>query len=55
MSLTHVAKLAGMSVAELKELNPGVKSSSAAIKRGQLALPIDRVALYKQQLALHQA
>lgn len=51
MSLTHVAKLAGMSVAELKELNPGVKSSSAAIKRGQLALPIDRVALYKQQLA----
>ena len=52
MSLTHVAKLAGMSVAELKELNPGVKSTSAAIKRGQLALPIDRVALYKQQLAM---
>ncbi len=51
MSLTHVAKLAGMNVAKLKELNPGVKSSSAAIKRGQLALPIDRVALYKQQLA----
>lgn len=51
MSLTHAAKLAGMKVAELKELNPGVKSSSAAIKRGQLALPIDRVALYKQQLA----
>lgn len=50
MSLTHVAKLAGMSVAGLKELNPGVKSTSAAIKRGQLALPIDRVALYKQQL-----
>ncbi|KAF5283792.1 hypothetical protein FQR65_LT13708 [Abscondita terminalis] len=51
MSLTHVAKLAGMSVADLKELNPGVKSNSAAIKRGQLALPIDRVALYRQQLA----
>ncbi|MGC1854718.1 MAG: transglycosylase SLT domain-containing protein [Candidatus Aquirickettsiella sp.] len=51
MSLTHVAKLAGMSVAQLKELNPGVKNSSAVIKRGQLALPIDRVALYKQQLA----
>ncbi|MCH9755438.1 MAG: transglycosylase SLT domain-containing protein [Gammaproteobacteria bacterium] len=51
MSLTHVAKLAGMNVSELKELNPGVKSTSAAIKRGQLALPIDRVALYKQQLA----
>lgn len=51
MSLTHVAKLAGMNVAKLKELNPGVKSSSAAIKRGQLALPIDRVALYKRQLA----
>jgi membrane-bound lytic murein transglycosylase D len=51
MSLTHVAKLAGMSVADLKELNPGVKSNSAVIKRGQLALPIDRVALYKQQLA----
>ena len=51
MSLTRVAKLAGMSVTELKELNPGVKNSSAAIKRGQLALPIDRVALYKQQLA----
>lgn len=50
MSLTHVAKLAGMRVADLKELNPGVKSTSAAIKRGQLALPIDRVALYKQQL-----
>ncbi|MEN9450797.1 MAG: Membrane-bound lytic murein transglycosylase [Pseudomonadota bacterium] len=50
MSLTHVAKLAGMSVAELKELNPGVKSSSSAIKRGQVAIPIDRVALYKQQL-----
>jgi LysM repeat protein len=40
-----------MNVSELKELNPGVKSTSAAIKRGQLALPIDRVALYKQQLA----
>jgi membrane-bound lytic murein transglycosylase D len=51
MSLTHVAKLAGMNVVELKELNPGVKSSSAVIKRGQLALPIDRVTLYKQQLA----
>jgi membrane-bound lytic murein transglycosylase D len=51
MSLTRVAKLAGMSVTDLKELNPGVKSSSAVIKRGQLALPIDRVALYKQQLA----
>jgi membrane-bound lytic murein transglycosylase D len=51
MSLTHVAKLAGMSVADLKELNPGVKNASAAVKRGQLALPIDRVALYKQQLA----
>lgn len=51
MSLTRVAKLAGMSVTELKELNPGVKNSSAAIKQGQLALPIDRVALYKQQLA----
>lgn len=50
MSLTHVAKLAGMSVAKLKELNPGVKSSSSAIKRGQVAIPIDRVALYKQQL-----
>lgn len=50
MSLTHVAKLAGMSVARLKELNPGVKSSSSAIKRGQVAIPIDRVALYKQQL-----
>lgn len=51
MSLTHVAKLAGMKVADLKELNPGVKSSSVAIKR-QLALPIDRIALYKQQLAI---
>lgn len=51
MSLTRVAKLAGMDVADLKELNPGVKSSSASIKRGQLALPIDRIALYKQQLA----
>jgi membrane-bound lytic murein transglycosylase D len=51
MSLTRVAKLASMSVAELKELNPGVKNSTATIKRGQLALPIDRVALYKQQLA----
>lgn len=51
MSLTRVAKLAGMNVADLKELNPGVKSSSAVIKRGQLALPIDRVTLYKQQLA----
>lgn len=51
MSLTHVAKLAGMRVADLKELNPGVKNTSAAIKRGQLALPVDRVALYQQQLA----
>lgn len=52
MSLTHVAKLAGMSIADLKDLNPGVKNTSAAVKRGQLALPIDRVALYKQQLAI---
>lgn len=52
MSLTRVAKLAGMSVAELKDLNPGVKNTSAAVKRGQFALPIDRVALYKQQLAV---
>jgi membrane-bound lytic murein transglycosylase D len=52
MSLSKVAKLAGMSVTELKELNPGVKNSSAVIKQGQLALPIDRVALYKQQLAM---
>lgn len=51
MSLTRVANLAGMSVADLKDLNPGVKNTTAAIKRGQLALPIDRVALYKQQLA----
>lgn len=51
MSLTRVAKLSGMSVADLKNLNPGVKNTTAAIKRGQLALPIDRVALYKQQLA----
>ncbi|EDP46814.1 transglycosylase SLT domain-containing protein [Rickettsiella grylli] len=49
MSLTHVAKLAGMSVAALKELNPGVKNASASIKH--LALPIDRVALYKMELA----
>lgn len=55
MSLTKVAKLAGMSVKELKELNPGIKNSSAVIKQGQLALPIDRVALYKQQLAAANA
>ncbi len=52
MSLTRVAKLAGMRVSELKELNPGVKNATASIKRTQLvALPIDRVASYKMQLA----
>jgi len=55
MSLTKIAKLSSMSVKELKELNPGVKNSSAVIKQGQLALPIDRVALYKQQLAAANA
>lgn len=53
MSLTQVAKLASMKASELKELNPGVKSNTTVLKAGrdQLVLPIDRIALYKQQLA----
>ncbi|MES2141583.1 MAG: transglycosylase SLT domain-containing protein [Pseudomonadota bacterium] len=52
ISLTHAAKLAGMNLSELKQLNPGVKNSSANLTQGQFALPIDRVALYKKQLAM---
>lgn len=51
MSLTHAAKLAGMNVSELKQFNPGVKNSSANLTQGQFALPTDRVALYRKQLA----
>jgi membrane-bound lytic murein transglycosylase D len=51
MSLAHAAKLAGMNLSELKQFNPGVKNSSANLTQGQFALPIDRVALYKRQLA----
>jgi membrane-bound lytic murein transglycosylase D len=51
ISLTHAAKLAGVNLAELKQLNPGVKNSSATLTQGQFALPIDRVALYRKQLA----
>jgi membrane-bound lytic murein transglycosylase D len=51
MSLTRAAKLAGMNLSELKQLNPGVMNSSANLTQGQFALPIDRVALYRQQLA----
>ena len=52
LSLAHAAKLAGMNLSELKQLNPGVKNSSANLTQGQFALPIDRVALYKKQLAM---
>jgi membrane-bound lytic murein transglycosylase D len=50
ITLTHAAKLVNMSLSELKQLNPGVKSGSAKLQQGQLALPIDRVALYNKQL-----
>lgn len=51
ITLTKAAKLADMNLATLKQLNPGVKSSSVTLRQGQLALPIDRVALYNKQLA----
>ena len=51
MSLSHAAKLAGMNLSELQQLNPGVKSSTATLTQGQFALPIDRIALYRKQLA----
>ncbi|MES2998294.1 MAG: transglycosylase SLT domain-containing protein [Pseudomonadota bacterium] len=51
MSLKHVASLSGINLSELKQLNPGVKNSSATLRQGQFALPIDRVSLYKKQLA----
>jgi membrane-bound lytic murein transglycosylase D len=52
MSLTRAAKLAGISLADLRQFNPGVKNSSAKLTQGQFALPIDSVALYERQLAL---
>lgn len=51
MSLTHAAKLAGMNLSLLQQLNPGVKSSKATLTQGEFALPIDRIALYRKQLA----
>ncbi len=51
MSLAHAAKLAGMNLSELKQFNPGVKNSSANLTQRQFALPVDRVAFYKKQLA----
>lgn len=51
MTLTHVAKLSGVSLSKLKQLNPGVKNSYSTLTQGEFALPIDRVALYKKQLA----
>lgn len=51
MTLTHAAKLAGMKLSELKQFNPGVRNSLASLTQGQFALPVDRVALYRKQLA----
>jgi len=52
LNLTHAAKLAGVNLSELKQLNPGVKNSLTPLTHGQLALPIDRVALYQKQLSM---
>jgi len=52
MSLRYVAKLAGVNLAKLKQLNPGIKNISAPLTQSQFALPIDRVALYQKQLAI---
>ncbi len=52
VSLKQAAKLSGMSLAQLRRLNPAIKNSTATLKQKQFALPIERVALYQKQLAL---
>lgn len=51
MTLAHAAKLAGVKLSVLQQLNPGIKSSVAPLTQSQFALPIDRIALYRKQLA----
>ncbi|WP_050816878.1 hypothetical protein [Rickettsiella massiliensis] len=52
VSLKQAANLSGMSLAQLRRLNPAIKNSTATLKQKQFALPIERVALYQKQLAL---
>lgn len=52
MSLAQAAKLADMPLPELKRLNAGYKSNAGDPKGPyKLLLPIDRIAMFKQQLA----
>lgn len=52
INLSQAAQLAGMSLSELKQLNPGY-SHMTTDPNGpyKLLLPIDRIALFKEQLA----
>lgn len=54
VSLKQAAKLSGMSLAQLRRLNPAIKNSTATLKQKQFALPVERVALYQKQLAAAQ-
>lgn len=52
INLTQAAQLAGMSLGELKQLNPGYNHTTTDPNGPyKLLLPIDRIALFKQQLA----
>lgn len=52
INLSQAAKLAGMSLAELKQLNPAYHGATTDPHGPyKLILPIDRIALFKEQLA----
>lgn len=52
VNLAQAAKLAGMSLAQLKQLNPGYSHTMTGPNGPyKLLLPIDRIAIFKQNLA----
>jgi membrane-bound lytic murein transglycosylase D len=51
IKLNHAAKLADLSLSELKQLNPGYsRNTTDPTGPHQLTLPVDRIALFKERL-----